>query len=127
MTHQIDVLSALKCSCLSRCARARIVVVIRLRRLDFLEDNWQTNGCVPFRIDCSALFLWYDCGMSSFFEKTGDHLLESTSCASNFCWICLIVKHPYSRLLFTFGFICIITCHDDIDVFRSTAIVFLEQ
>ena len=23
---------------------------------DFLEDNWQTNGCVPVRIDCSALF-----------------------------------------------------------------------
>ena len=23
---------------------------------DFLEDNWQKNGCVPLRIDCSALF-----------------------------------------------------------------------
>ena len=23
---------------------------------DFLADNWQTNGCVPLRIDCSALF-----------------------------------------------------------------------
>ena len=23
---------------------------------DFLEDNWQPNGCVPLRIDCSALF-----------------------------------------------------------------------
>ena len=23
---------------------------------DFLEDNWQTNGCEPLSIDCSALF-----------------------------------------------------------------------
>lgn len=21
---------------------------------DFLEDNWQINGCVPLRIDCSS-------------------------------------------------------------------------
>ena len=61
MTHQIDVLSAQKCSCLSRCGRARIVVVksdlaSAVDFPDFLEDNWQTNGCVPLRIDCSALF-----------------------------------------------------------------------
>ena len=98
---------------------------------DFLEDNWQTNGCVPLRIDCSALFLWYDCDMSSFSEKTGDHLLGSDSCASNFCWIWLILRDPYSRVLFTFGLIRVnplfITCHDVIDVFQSTAIVFLEH
>ena len=50
-----------KCSCLTRCVRARIVV----EKSDpsssvgfpkFLEDNWQTNDCVPLRIDCSALF-----------------------------------------------------------------------
>ena len=23
---------------------------------DFLEDNWQTNGCVSIRIGCSELF-----------------------------------------------------------------------
>ena len=23
---------------------------------DFLEDNWQTNGYVPLRIDCASLF-----------------------------------------------------------------------
>ena len=63
--------------------------------------------------------------MSSFSEKTGDHLFGIASCASSFCW--LIVKHPYSRLLFTCGLIRVnprfITCHDVIDVFRSTAIV----
>ena len=41
MTHQIDVLSALKCNCLSRCVRAHIV--IRLRRLVFLI-SWKTTG-----------------------------------------------------------------------------------
>ena len=39
----IDALSAQKCSCLSRCVRARIVVVIRLRRLIFLI-TWKTTG-----------------------------------------------------------------------------------
>ena len=44
MTHQIDVLSAQKCSCLSRCVRARIVVVksdpsSAVGFLNFLEDN----------------------------------------------------------------------------------------
>ena len=61
MTHQIDVLNAQKFICLSRCVRARIVVVksdpsSAVDLTDFLEDNWQTNGCVPLRIDCSALF-----------------------------------------------------------------------
>ena len=106
---------------------ARIVVM----KSDFLEDNWQTDGCVPFRIDCSASFLWYDCDMYSFSEKTGDYLLGSASCASNVCWIWLILKHPYSRLLFTLRLIRVnprfIACHDVIDMFRSTAIVFLEH
>ena len=47
------------------------------------------------------------------------------------CWIWLILKHPYGRLLFTIGLKCVnprfITCHDVIDVFRSTAIVFLDH
>ena len=83
---QIDVLSAHKCSCLSRCVGARIVVVksdpsSAVSFPDLLEDNWQTNGCVPLRID-----------MSSFLEKTGNHLLGSASCAISFCWIWLISK-----------------------------------
>ena len=61
MTHQIDVLSAQKCSSLSRCVRARIVVVksdlsSAVGFSNILEDNWLTNDCVPLRIDCSALF-----------------------------------------------------------------------
>ena len=60
MTHQIDVLCAQKCSCLSRCVRARIVVgksdpSLAVYFPDFLEDNWQRNGCDPLRIGCSAL------------------------------------------------------------------------
>ena len=54
-----SVLSAQKCSCLSRCVRARTVVVksdpsSAFGFPDFLEDNWQTNGCVSLRIDCSG-------------------------------------------------------------------------
>ena len=63
-----------------------------------------------------------------FQKKTGDYLLESASYASNFCWIWYILKYPYSRLLFIFGLTLVnpllITCHDVIDVFRSTAIVY---
>ena len=115
MTHEIDVLSAQKCSCLSRCVRARIVVVksdpsSAVGFPDFLEDNWQTNGSVPLRTGCSALFYWYDATCPVFSEKTGDHLLGSAACASNFCWIFLILKNPYSRLLFTFGLYALI--HD---------------
>ena len=61
MTHQIDVLRPQKYNRLSRCVRARIVVVksdpsSAVGFPDFLEDNWQTNDCVSLRIDCSALF-----------------------------------------------------------------------
>ena len=66
-----------------------------------------------------------------FQKKRGDHLLGSATCASNFCWIWLILKHPYSRLLFTFGIIRInslfINCHDVMVVLRSTAIGFLKH
>ena len=78
---------------------------------------------------CVVLVVRWD--MSSFSENTGDYLLESESWASNFCWIWLILQHPYSRLMFTCGLIRwnprFITCHDVIDVFRSTAIVFLDH
>ena len=81
--------------------RARIVVVKSdpswaVGFPDFLEDNWQSNDFVPLRIDCFALFKWYNCDMSSLSEKTDAHLLESASRANNFCWIWLILKHPYS-------------------------------
>ena len=47
---------------------------------DFLKDSWQTNGCVPLRIDCSALFWWCDCDMSSFSEKN----------RRSFAWKCFV-------------------------------------
>ena len=47
--------------------------VIRLRWLVFLI-SWKTTGkqmvVLVHRINCSALFLWYDCDMSSFSKKT---------------------------------------------------------
>ena len=85
MTHQIDILSPQKCSCLSRYVRARIVVVKSDPSspggfADFLEGNWETNGCISLRIDCSALFYWYDCDMTSFFEKN----------MRSFAWKCFV-------------------------------------
>ena len=69
--------------------------------------------------------------MSSFSEKIDDYLLGSDSCASSLCWIWFVLKHAYSRLLFTFGLICVnkrfITCHDDVDMFTSAAIIFSDQ
>ena len=75
--------------------------------------------------------------MSSYSEKTGDHLLGKASWASNFCWIWLILNYPYSQLLFTFEPIHVnprfITCHDFIDskqrdrifgAFISTRVLF---
>ena len=83
--------------------------VIPLRRLVFLI-SWKTTGkqMVVYHSELTVL----------------RHLLESTSCVSNFCWIWLILKHPYSRLLFTLGLIRIyvrfITCYDVIDrIFRA--------
>ena len=58
---------------------------------------------------------------------------HSIICLKVLCawWIWLILKHPYSRLLFTFRLMRVnpqfINCHDVIGVFRSTAIVLLEH
>ena len=99
-------------------------------RLVFLI-SWKTTGkqMVVTVLRCSSgIGLLY---VPFFRKKTGYHLLETASCASNFCGIWLILKQAYTRLLFTFGLIRVnsqfITCHDVIDVFRSTAIVFLEH
>ena len=110
--------------------RARIVVVksdpsSALGLPDVLDDKKQM---VVYHseltvLPCSSVTI-VTCPV--FFEKTGNHLLGSASCASNFYCIWLILKHPYSRLLFTFGLTYVnlrfITCYDVIDVFRSTAI-----
>ena len=87
----------------------------------FTTQNWLFRVVLVVRLLHSQFFQ----------KKTGDHLLGSASWASNFCWIWLILKQPYSRLLFTFGLIrenpLFTICHDVIDVFRGTAIVFLKH
>ena len=98
---------------------------IRLRRLVFLI-SWKTTGKQMVMYHSELTVLHCSCGTIAtcpvFPKKTGDHL---------FCSMWLILKDPYSRLLFTFGLIRVnprfITCHDVIDEFRSTAIAFLEH
>ena len=109
-------------------------IVIRLRRLIFLISCEKTGKqMVVYHSELNVMH--YSSGTIAprpvFPKKTGDYLLGSAMCASNFCCIWLILKYPYSRLLFTFGLMLVnpwfITCHDIMDVFRSTAIVFLEH
>lgn len=62
MTHQIDVLSAQKCSCLNRCVRARIVVVKNDPTSadgfpDSLEDSWQTKCTIQNQLFSVVLVL----------------------------------------------------------------------
>ena len=69
--------------------------------------------------------------MTNYSKKTGDHLLRSVSCANKFCLIWLVLKDPYSGLLFSFGFKCIypwlVTCHNLIDNIYNTAIEFFQH
>ena len=73
----------------------RVVIVERLRHVQFFRNNRRS-------------FAW-----------------KCFVCAGNFCWICLILKYPDSRLLFAFRLIHVnprfITYHDVIDVFRSVS------
>ena len=108
--------------------------VIRLRRLVFLISCKATGKqMIVYHSELTVLH----CSSGTiaicpvFPKKLAIIFLGSASCASNFCWIWPILKDPHSRLLFTFGLIRLnpqfIICHDVIDVFRSTAIVFLEH
>ena len=54
---------------------------------DFLEDNWQTNGCVYFELTVLRFSSGAITTCPFFPTKTGDHLLGSALSASNFCWI----------------------------------------
>lgn len=62
-------------------------------------------------------------------EKGATICLYMLHAQNNFCWIRLILKHPYNRLLFTFRLIRLnsrfIICHDIVNMFRSNAFVFL--
>ena len=110
MIHQFDVLAGQKRAGLSRCVRARIVMVHNdssslVRFSNFSEDFRQTNGGVPLRIDRPMLLKRNSRHMTSFAEETGDHLLRSASSKNNFRWIWLVLEDPHGRLLFCFGFI----------------------
>lgn len=65
------------------------------------------------------------------FKKTDDGLRVYVSSANNLCWIWLILRYPYRRLLLTFRLIRVnswfINCRVVIDVFRSLRIVFFED
>ena len=107
------------------CSKAQLIFLI----------SWKTTGkqMVVYHSELTAL----SCSSGTiatcpvFWKQHAIICLEVLRVLCNFCWIWLILKHPYSRLLFTFGLICVnpqfITCHDVIDVFRSTAIVFSEH
>lgn len=129
MSHQFDVLTAQKFTCLTRCVRARIVMMENDSSLavvftNFFEDFRQTNG----RVYHSELtVLKRNSGhMIHSAEETGDHLLRRASSTNNFCWIWLDLEYPHGRLLFCFRLIRIypwfVTCHDFIHVFWSTTV-----
>ena len=85
MTHLIDVLSAQKCICLSRCVKARIAVVksdppSAVGVPDFLEDKWQRNSYVPLRIDGFCVVLVVRLRNVQFFRKN----------RRSFAWKCFV-------------------------------------
>ena len=128
MTHQIAVLTAQKCSYLSSHCRAAKGSVFGGWCSWFLGRQLANKWLCTTQNCLFCVVLVVQLRQSSFSEKTADHLLGSASCESNLCLIWLILKHPYSRLLFTFGIIRVnlkfVTCYNVIDVFRSSAIVF---
>uniref|UniRef100_A0A0K2TKE5 Uncharacterized protein n=1 Tax=Lepeophtheirus salmonis TaxID=72036 RepID=A0A0K2TKE5_LEPSM len=88
MTHQFYVLDGQKGVDLSRCVRARIVMVYNdsssLDRFsNFSEDFSQKIFDVPLRIDSPTMLKWNSRHMISFAEETGDHLLRSSSSTNN--------------------------------------------
>ena len=108
MSYQFDVLTAQKFTCLTRCVRARIVMMendssLAVGFTNFSDDFRQTNGRVPLRIDRPTLLKRNSGHMTHSAEETGDHLLRCASSTNNFCWIQLVLEYPHGRLLFFFG------------------------
>lgn len=50
----------------------------------FHQDFGQSNGCIPFIIDRSTFLYGHWCCLTSFWQKTGDHLFRSVWSANNF-------------------------------------------
>ena len=123
MTHLIDVLSAQKVLCLSRCVRIRFVVVeihsylafdFFLFLLRLLANKWLcTIQNWPFYVAPMVRLR-----QLQFFRK-------------RLLLVLLALEDPHSRLVFTFRLIRLdprfVTCHDVIHIFWSTAIVFFEH
>ena len=106
MAHQFDVWAAQKGAGLSRCVRARIVIVNNdssslLRFSTYCEDFRQTNCGVPLRIDRPTMLKWNCRHMTSFAEEIGDHLLRSASSTNNVRWIWLVFEDSHYQ--FTHG------------------------
>ena len=134
MIHQFDVLAGQNGAGLSRCVRARIVMMIRhndsislVRFSNCCEDFRQTNCDAPLRIDRPTMLKWKSRHMTSFAKETGHHLLQSASSTNNFRWIWPVFEDPHGGLWFCFGLLRIdpwfVTCDDLIKVFWSTALV----
>ena len=121
MTHQFDVLASQKGAVLSRCVRARIVMVNNdssslVRLSNFSEDFRQITSGVPLRIHRPTMLKWSSRHMTSVTEKTGDHLLQSASSRNNIRWLWLVFEDPHGGLLLGFGLIRtaprFVTCDD---------------
>lgn len=76
----------------------------------------QTNRCVPIRTGRLNIHQWCSWDMTS---------------VSYFWWVWHIFEDPYDTLQFTIGLIRIVrrffTCHDLLNVFWTTAIVFFNE
>ena len=91
----------------------------------------QRNCGVLLRMDRPTTLKCNSRYMTSFAEETGDHLPRSAFCTNNFRCIWLVFEDPHGGLLLCFGLIRIdpwfVSCDDLLNVFWSTAIVFLQH
>lgn len=122
MTHHIDILSAQKCRCLSRCvsSHCRGEEGSVFGGLFCLEDN-----SLSHLLFCVVLVVRFPKNQAVICLQVFYARVSFVGFGSS--WY----TDHHSRMLFTFGLICVnqwfITCHDVRDVFGSTVIVFLEH
>ena len=136
MPHQNNDLSAQKCSCLSRCVRARVVVVksdpsSAVDFPDFLEDNCKQK--VVYHSELTVLVaLVVQLRHVQFFRKNRRAFAWKGFVPEQLLLDLVVLETLIqSTATTTFGLKRVnprfSICHDVIDVFRSTAIVFLEH
>lgn len=107
-------------------------IVIRSRRLVF-PISWKTTGKQMVFTTHNWLFCFV-LAVATISACTVFPKKQASICLKvlvHFCWIWHILKHSYSRLLFTFGLVCVklrfVSFHNVIEVFRSTTIVNFEH